>query len=73
MRVEQTFDATSPHPSQWRIRYHDIEADRFLWNGDRSLDGGKTWVKDFMTLEVRRIGPARTLEPLTSAKRPAGS
>jgi hypothetical protein len=68
MRIEQTFDANEPTPSLWRIRYHDIRPDRFSWKGDRSRDGGKTWVKDFMVLEARRIGPARTLEPLTTVK-----
>ena len=68
MHIEQTFLAIDLSgkvtSSVWRIRYHDISADRFLWSGDRSPDGGKTWQKDFMTLDVRRVGPARTIDPL---------
>jgi hypothetical protein len=65
MHVEQTFGATSDSPSLWRIRYFDIRADRFSWAADRSTDGGKTWVKDFQTIEARRVGPPRELPPLT--------
>ena len=38
------------------------------WAADRSADGGKTWVKNFQQLEVRRIGPARSMAPLTSVR-----
>lgn len=65
MRLEQTFGVTSGAPELWRIRYHDIRPDSFRWAADRSLDGGTTWHRDYMTLEARRTGGARTLEPLT--------
>jgi hypothetical protein len=70
MRIEQTFGVAAGTPSQWRIRYHSIGADRFSWAADRSTDGGKTWVTNFQELEVRRIGPARTMGPLTTVKVP---
>jgi len=69
MHVEQRFGVMSPTPSSWRIRYYDIQPDRFSWVGDRSTDGGKTWVTDFLRIEARRIGPARTLGPLARAPR----
>ena len=65
VHIEQRFGFGTKEPSVWRIRYHDIEPDRFLWAADRSTDGGKTWTKDFQMIEARRIGPARTLPPLT--------
>jgi hypothetical protein len=72
MHIEQTFGAMSPQPSRWRIRYYDIGADRFSWTADRSSDGGKTWVADYLRIEARRIGPARALEPLAAARNGAG-
>jgi hypothetical protein len=68
MLIEQTFGAMSPRPSTWRIRYHDILPDRFSWAGDRSTDGGKTWVTNYLQIEARRIGPARSLGPLATGK-----
>jgi hypothetical protein len=38
-----------------RIRYFAIEANHFLWRGDRTTDGGKTWLLDAWTMEARRI------------------
>jgi len=40
MHIEQTFGMGLP--SYWisRIRYYNIQADRFSWNADRSFDGG---------------------------------
>lgn len=68
MHLEQKFGVTSPTPSTWRIRYYDIQPDRFSWAGDRSTDGGKTWVRDFLRIEARRIGPARSLGPLAPVR-----
>jgi hypothetical protein len=68
MRIEQTFGVAAGTPSQWRIRYHDIRADRFSWAADRSTDGGQTWVTDFQTIQARRIGPSRSIPPLTTVK-----
>lgn len=60
MHIQQKFGK-----SLARIRYSNIEADRFSWRSDQSLDGGKTWSTNHMTIEARRIGPARTLPALT--------
>ena len=68
VHIEQTFGATGPQPSQWRIRYYDIQPDRFSWAADRSLDGGRTWVADFLRIAARRVGPARVLGPLARAR-----
>jgi hypothetical protein len=68
MRIEQTFGVAAGTPSQWRIRYHDIQPDRFSWKADRSTDEGKTWVTNFQRLEARRIGPARSMAALTTAR-----
>jgi hypothetical protein len=68
MRIEQTFGVAAGTPSRWRIRYHDIGPDRFAWAADRSSDGGKTWVTNFQQLDVRRIGPSRSMAPLTTVK-----
>ena len=71
MRIEQTFGSATPTPSIWRIRYYNIQPDRFSWMADRSTDGGKTWVTNFQQIETRRIGPPRSLDPLTHPKKPA--
>jgi opacity protein-like surface antigen len=69
MKIEQTFGVASGEPSVLRIRYHDIQKDRFSWTADRSTDGGKTWVKDFQQIEARRIGPSRSLPALAPARK----
>jgi hypothetical protein len=68
MKIEQTFGVASGEPSVLRIRYYDIQKDRFSWSADRSTDGGKTWVKDFQQIEARRIGPSRSLPALAPAR-----
>ena len=68
VHIEQRFGVASPTPATMRIRYFNIQADRFSWAGDRSTDGGKTWVKNSLQIEARRIGPARTMGPLTRVK-----
>jgi hypothetical protein len=73
MLVEQTFDVMSGEPSLWRIRYYDIRSDGFSWTADRSLDGGKTWEKNHMTIEAKRIGPPRSLPALAPPRKPAAS
>ncbi len=65
VHIEQTFGVGGPGPVTLRIRYYDIGPDHFSWNADRSTDGGKTWVKDFFHIEAHRIGPPRTVAPLT--------
>jgi hypothetical protein len=65
MRIEQKFGVMSPNPSPWRIRYYNIQPDRFSWTADRSTDGGKTWTRDFQQIEARRIGSAQSIGPFT--------
>ncbi len=65
VHIEQRFGVGGPSPSIFRIRYYDIGPDHFSWNADRSTDGGKTWLKDYYHLEARRLGPRRTIAPLT--------
>ena len=72
MHIEQKFGLMTPKPSLWRIRYYDIRPDRFSWAADVSFDGGKTWQKDHLKIEARRIGPARSLGPLAPFRKPAG-
>ena len=72
MHVEQKFGVASGNPATMRIRYYNIQPDRFSWAADRSTDGGKTWVKNFQTIETRRMGPPRLLGPLAPVKKPEG-
>jgi hypothetical protein len=65
MHIEQKFGVAGDRPVTLRIRYYNIQQDRFSWTADQSRDGGKTWVKDFQRIEARRIGPPRTLARLT--------
>jgi hypothetical protein len=68
MRIEQRFGYGAEHPSLWRIRYYNIQPDRFSWTGDRSTDSGKTWITGFLQIEAHRIGPPREIGPLTHPK-----
>ena len=71
MHIEQTFGVAAGEPSILRIRYYDIQADRFSWTADRSTDAGKTWTKGFQTIAARRIGPSRSLPALAPARKAA--
>jgi hypothetical protein len=71
MHIEQKFGVASGNSAMLRIRYYNIQPDRFSWTADRSTDGGQTWVKDFQHIEARRIGPVRSLGPLATARTPA--
>jgi hypothetical protein len=68
VHIEQRFGVMTDQPSTWKIRYYDIQRDRFSWIADRSTDGGKTWQAKHQTIEARRIGPPRSLGPLAPAK-----
>ncbi len=68
MHIEQRFGVGTPTPSLWRIRYYDIQPDRFSWTADRSTDDGKTWSTEHLKIEARRIGPPRTMSPLAPAR-----
>jgi hypothetical protein len=67
MRIEQKFGVSGGNPTMMRIRYYNIQANSFSWAGDQSTDNGKTWVKDQLRIEAKRIGPARTLPQLAKA------
>src|SRR5438105_2266640 len=69
VRIEQKFGVGTPNASTWRIRYYNIRPDGFSWSADRSTDEGRTWTNGFQQLEVHRIGPPRTIGPLTSPKK----
>jgi hypothetical protein len=68
MHIEQNFAVMSDKPTISRIRYYNIKPDSFSWTSDLSLDGGKTWEKDYLKIEAHRIGPARFLGQLAPAK-----
>ena len=68
MHIEQTFGAAGPTPTLLRIRYYDIRPDSFSWAADRSTDNGRTWVANFLRIQARRVGPPRSLGPLTHAR-----
>ena len=38
-----------------RFRYFAIQPDQFLWRADATFDLGKTWIRDYWTMEVHRI------------------
>jgi len=68
MRIEQKFGVSGGSPTIMRIRYYNITANSFSWAGDQSTDNGKTWVKDHIRIEAKRVGPARTLPQLAKTK-----
>ena len=70
MHIEQKFGVAAGKPTIMRIRYYNIKPDGFSWTADRSIDGGQTWTKDYMHIEARRIGPARSLGRLTPPRKP---
>ena len=69
IHLEQRFGVMSDRPTTLRIRYYNIQPDRFSWIADRSTDGGKTWEPKHQTIEARRIGPPRSLGPLAPARK----
>lgn len=42
-------------PMLVRFRYFAIEPDKFLWRADATFDRGRTWLRDYWTMEVHRI------------------
>ena len=68
MHIEQKFGVSGGNPTIMRIRYYNIQANSFSWAADQSADNGKTWVKDHLRIEAKRVGPPRTLPPLAKAK-----
>ena len=68
VHIEQKFGVATGNTSILRIRYYNIQPDRFSWTADRSMDGGKTWSKEDQTIEARRIGPPRSIGALAPAR-----
>ena len=68
VHIEQKFGVAAGNASILRIRYYNIQPDRFSWTADRSTDGGKTWSKEVQKIEAHRIGPARSLGALAPAR-----
>ena len=68
VHIEQKFGVATGNTSILRIRYYNIQPDRFSWTADRSTDSGKTWTKDSQKIEAHRIGPARSLDALAPAR-----
>jgi hypothetical protein len=68
VHIEQKFGVANGNTSILRIRYYNIQPDRFSWTADRSMDGGKTWSQEGQKIEARRIGPARSLGALAPAR-----
>ncbi len=70
VHIEQNFGVAAQNISTLRIRYFNIQPDRFSWTADRSNDGRKTWITDDQQIEARRIGPPRhSLRSQTRNKR----
>lgn len=38
-----------------RFRYFAIEPERFLWRADATFDRGRSWIRDYWTMEARRV------------------
>ena len=68
VHIEQRFGVAGGTPNTLRIRYYNIKPDSFSWTAEQSTDGGKTWVKDFIQIEAKRIGPSRSLPPFAKTK-----
>jgi hypothetical protein len=68
VHIEQKFGVATGNTSILRIRYYNIQPDRFSWTADRSTDGGKTWTREDQKIEAQRIGPARSLDALAPAR-----
>jgi hypothetical protein len=68
VHIEQKFGVASGNTSILRIRYYNIQPDRFSWTANRSSDGGKTWSKEDQKIEAHRVGPARELGALAPAR-----
>ena len=68
VHIEQKFGVATGNTAILRIRYYNIQPDRFSWTADRSTDGGNTWSKDDQKIEAHRIGAARSLGAFAPAR-----
>lgn len=64
MTATTEFRVASGEPALWKIRYYDIQGERFSWTADRSTDEGRTWTREYLKIDARRIGPARSMGPI---------
>jgi hypothetical protein len=56
LRLQQReIDAAGKEQDRMRVRYYNISPTHFSWTGDRSVDGGATWVTDYYHAEAERI------------------
>lgn len=69
IHIEQRFGVGTPNAAILRIRYYDIQPDRFSWVADRSRDDGRTWVPNALRIEAHRVGPARTIGALAAPRK----
>lgn len=47
-------EASLDEQNRARAHFFDIAPDHFNWSMDRSADGGKTWITDFLRVQARR-------------------
>src|SRR5262249_53382616 len=65
VHLEQTFTGADGTAEISRVRYYNIRPGAFSWTSERSMDGGRTWIPDWLRIEATRIGPPPELAPLT--------
>ena len=68
VHIEQKFGVATGNTTILKIRYYNIQPDRFSWSADRSTDGGTTWSREDQKIEAHRIGPTRSLGALAPAR-----
>ena len=54
MHVEQRGQGPDGRTTILKIRYYNIQPNRFSWTADRSGDGGAMWVREFLQIEATR-------------------
>jgi len=54
MHVGQRGQGPDGRTTILKIRYYNIQPNRFSWAADHSSDGGATWVRDYWRIEATR-------------------
>ncbi len=54
MHVEQRGQGPDGRTTILKIRYYNIQPNRFSWAADHTSDGGATWVRDYLRIEATR-------------------
>jgi hypothetical protein len=54
MHVEQRGQSPDGRTTILKIRYYNIQPNRFSWAADLSSDGGATWVQDYFRIDATR-------------------